>query len=443
MSATFRSLAVPNYRVWFAGALVSNVGTWMQRVAQDWLVLQVLTAGSGVAVGVTTGLQFLPMLLLGPYAGLVADRVDKRRLLMVTQGLSGLWGLVLGLLVVTDQAELWHVYALAALLGVTTAFDAPARQTFVAQLVPADHLPNAVGLNSASFNSARLVGPGLAGLLIAAFGTGPVFLINAASFAATVVALLLMRTGELLPMPAAKRGKGQVREGVRYVRGRPDVVVILVVVGVIGMLGMNFQLTTALMATQTFGRGAAEFGVLGSIIAIGSLTGALLAARREQPRLRLVFGAAGAFGLAAVVAASMPTYTSFAVALVPVGLTALTMMTAANAYVQSTTDPAMRGRVMALYMMIFMGGTPVGAPLIGLVGDVLGPRWTIYIGGIAALLVAAGAVAWVARRDSLQIRYRLHEQPHLQVLNPLDRAERDAAREALDADGGKAARTAA
>lgn len=440
MSATFRSLHIRNYRIWAAGALVSNVGTWMQRVAQDWLVLQVLTAGSGVAVGITTGLQFLPMLLLGPYAGVVADRFDKRKLLMWTQGLSGLWGLVLGLLVVTGQAELWHVYALATLLGLTTAFDAPARQTFVAALVPPDHLGNAIGLNSASFNGARLVGPGVAGLLIAAFGTGPVFLINAVSFAATVVAVACLRTSELHPFPAAQRGKGQVREGLRYVRRRPDVVVILVVIGTVGTLGMNYQLTTGLVATQVFDKGATEYGVLGSILAIGSLSGALLAARRDTPRLRLVFGAAGAFGVASLVAASMPTYTLFAVSLIPVGLSSLTMMTAANTYVQSTTDPAMRGRVMALYMMIFMGGTPIGSPLIGLVGDVFGARWTIYVGGIAALVAVGGAVLWVLRRDRLRIRYRLREQPHLQVLHPDEDA---AARDSLDAAGGRAARSAA
>ncbi|MEJ5946224.1 MFS transporter [Pseudokineococcus basanitobsidens] len=441
MSATFRSLRIPNYRIWAGGALVSNVGTWMQRVAQDWLVLQVLTAGSGVAVGITTGLQFLPMLLLGPYAGLVADRLDKRRLLMWTQGLSGLWGLVLGLLVVTDSAQLWHVYALATLLGLTTAFDAPARQTFVAALVPPDHLGNAVGLNSASFNGARLVGPGVAGLLIAAFGTGPVFLINAVSFAGTVVALAFLRVDQLHPMPVAKRGRGQVREGLRYVRGRPDITVILVVIGTVGALGMNYQLTTGLVATQVFGKGATEYGILGSILAIGSLSGALLAARRERPRLRLVFGAAGLFGVASLVAASMPTYTSFAISLIPVGLCSLTMMTAANTYVQSTTDPSMRGRVMALYMMIFMGTTPIGSPVIGLVGDVFGARWTIYVGGISAVLVVLGAVLWVLRRDDLRIRYSWRQQPHLQVL---DADEREAAREALDAAGGRATtRTAA
>jgi len=440
VSATFRSLSIHNYRLWFGGALVSNVGTWMQRVAQDWLVLQVLTAGSGVAVGITTGLQFLPMLLLGPYAGVVADRFDKRRLLMLTQGLSGLWGLLLGVLVLTDQAQLWHVYALATLLGITTAFDAPARQTFVAALVPADHLGNAVGLNSASFNGARLVGPGLAGLLIAAFGTGPVFLINAVSFAATVVALAALRTSELHPMPAAGRGKGQVREGLRYVRGRPDLVLVLVVMGTVGALGMNYQLTTGLVATQVFGRGATEYGILGSILAIGSLSGALLAAGRQRVRLRLVLGAAGAFGVTAMVAGSMPTYWSFAISLIPVGLTSLTLMTAANTLVQTTTEPAMRGRVMALYMMIFMGGTPIGSPLIGWLGDTFGARWTIYVGGVSALLVTAGAVLWVLRRDDLQIRYRFREHPHLQVLNHDDRS---AARESLDAAGGRAARTAA
>lgn len=440
MSPTFRSLHVRNYRIWFAGAVVSNTGTWMQRVAQDWLVLQVLTNGSGIATGITTGLQFLPMLLLGPYAGLLADRVDKRRLMMLTQALSGLWALVLGVLVLTGTAELWHVYALAGLLGVTTAFDSPARQTFVAEMVPADHLGNAVGLNSASFHSARMVGPAVAGLLVAAVGTGPVFLINAVSFGATVLALQLMRVSELRPLERAPRAKGQTLEGLRYVRHRPDIVMIMVIMGVVGTLGMNFQLTTALVATDVFDKGAGEYGLLGSIMAIGSLAGALLAARRSRPRLRLLLGAGLAFGVTGTAAALMPTYWAFAVALIPVGLSALTLMTAANTMVQQSTEPAMRGRVMALYMTIFMGGTPIGSPLVGWVGDALGGRWTILVGSISALVVVTAALGWVLRHDHLRVRYRLHGTPHLQVMPAEERAR---AKEALGAAAARDTASAA
>jgi MFS family permease len=415
VSPTFRSLRIPNYRLWAAGAIVSNTGTWMQRVAQDWLVLTVLTDNSGVAVGITTGLQFAPMLLLAPVAGTVADRFDRRRVLMATQSLSGLLALVLGIMVVTDVAQLWHVYVLAGLLGVAAALDAPARQAFVSEMVPPADLPNAVGLNSASFHAGRLIGPGIAGVLIAWFGTGPVFLLNAVTFAAVLVSLTRMRVGDLSPAPRAARGKGAVRDGLRYVRGRPDIVLLMAIVGMVGTFGLNFQLTTALMARLTFDKGATEYGLLGSIMAIGSLAGALLAARREHPRLRLVVGATIAFGVATLIAAVMPTYELFAIALIPVGLSALTLMTAANAAVQMATEPEMRGRVMALYMAIFMGGTPIGSPIIGWIGETFGARWTIALGGVASLLTAFLALAWLVLAKGVHVRYSLSERPHLVV----------------------------
>ncbi|GAB2692112.1 MFS transporter [Thalassiella azotivora] len=415
MSPTFASLHVFNYRLWAIGAIVSNTGTWMQRVAQDWLVLTELTDNSGVAVGITTGLQFGPMLVLGPAAGLVADRFDRRKVLMTTQGLSGLWGLILGVLVMTGTAQLWHVYVLAGLLGATAAVDAPARQTFVAEMVPADRLSNAVGLNSASFHAARMIGPALAGVLIATFGTGPVFVINGLTFAATLLSLTRMRTRELNVIPRATKGKGQIREGIRYVRGRSDIVLILAIVGLVGTFGLNFQMTTALMARLEFDKGASEYGLLGSIMAIGSLSGALLAARRERPRLRLLVGATAAFGLFSTAAAMMPTYELFAISLIPVGLSSLTLMTAANSTVQITTDPAMRGRVMALYMAIFMGGTPIGAPIVGWVGETFGARWTIALGGLVSLAVAFVAAAIVVSRNEVSVSYRRHQRPHLLV----------------------------
>ncbi len=430
MSPTFRAMRIFNYRLWTAGAIVSNVGTWMQRVAQDWLVLTVLTDHSSVALGITTGLQFAPMLLLAPVAGLLADRVPKRRLLIMTQAAMGAIGLLLGLLVVTGAVRLWMVFVLALGLGVAAAVDSPARQAFVSEMVPRADLSNAVGLNSASFNAARIIGPGVAGLLIAWVGTGPVFLINAASFLAVIASLTRMRTGELSPAPTAARGRGQMRAGLRYVRRRPDIVLILCIVGMIGTFGLNFQITTALMATSVFDKGPSEYGLLGSIMAIGSLGGALLAARRERPRMRLVVGAAFAFGAFACLAAVMPTYPLFAIALVPVGLSSLTLMTSANATVQLSVDPEMRGRVMALYMAIFMGGTPIGAPIIGWIGSQFGARWTIGFGGIVSLVTAVLAVVWAVHSRRVAVRYRWHETPHLQVTRPRAPADTEAAADA-------------
>ncbi|PFG44316.1 putative MFS family arabinose efflux permease [Isoptericola jiangsuensis] len=416
MSATFSSLTYPNYRLWFGAALVANVGTWMQRIAQDWLVLTELTDDSGVAVGITTALQFLPFLIIGPWTGLLADRLPRRRLLMCTQGAMGLLALGLGALVLSGAAELWHVYAFALGLGVVTAFDNPVRQTFVAELVPPERLANAVGLNSASFNAARLVGPGTAGLLIAAVGSGWVFVVNGLTFAATIAAVALMKPALMWAKPRAPRAKGQIREGVRYVRSRSDIVVIMVVMAVVSAFGLNFQLTSAMMARVEFGRGAGEFGLLGSVLAIGSLTGALLAARRDRPRVRLVIGAAFAFAVATAVNALMPTYLGYVLTTIPVGLAALTMMTAANSTIQTSVDPVMRGRVMALYMMVFLGATPIGSPVVGWVGEVFGPRSAILLGSATTLAVAVGATVWAMRNWRVTVRYRLRRRPHLEVV---------------------------
>jgi len=415
MSATFSSLKYHNYRVWFGAALVANVGTWMQRVAQDWLVLTDLSDNSGVAVGVVTALQFAPVLALSAWAGVLADRLPRRRLLMVTQGAMGFLALALGALVLSGHVQLWHVYVFAGLLGVVTAFDNPVRQTFVAEMVPADKLSNAVGLNSASFNAARLIGPGIAGLLIAVVGSGWIFVINGVTFAATILALGFMRTRELHVLPSASREKGQIREGIRYVRGRTDIIVIMVVLGVVSTFGLNFQLTSAMMASVEFGKGPGEYGILGSILAIGSLTGALLAARRERPRVRLVIGSAFAFAVATGVMAVMPTYESYALACIPVGLASLTMMTAANSTIQMSVDPVMRGRVMSLYMIVFLGATPIGSPLVGWIAEAWGPRWAIGVGSIAAGVVAVGAAVWAVRNWNLDVRYRVLQRPHLVV----------------------------
>jgi MFS family permease len=411
---TFASLKFFNFRLWFAGGLVSNIGTWMQRIAQDWLVLTVLTNESGVAVGVVTALQFAPFLVFAPYAGVITDRVNTRKLLIATQVAAGTLGVALGALVLTGTVELWHVYVFAALLGVVTAFDNPARQTFVTELVPADKLPNAVGLNSASFNAARLIGPGVAGLLIAVIGTGWVFLINGLTFGATIVAILLMRTRELLPHTRAPRQKGQIREGFRYVRRRADIVVIMVIVAAVSAFGFNFQLTSALMARVEFDKGAGEYGIIGSVLAIGSLTGALLAARRGRPRLRVIVGSAAGFGVTSAIMALMPTYGLFVASTIPVGFFALSLMATANAWVQTTTAPQMRGRAMALYMMVLMGVTPIGSPIVGWLGEHVGPRWSILVGSFAALAVAAWAAWWSKRYWNLELSYAMH-RPFVRV----------------------------
>ncbi len=404
MNSMFRALKVFNYRLWVTGALVSNIGTWMQRVAQDWLVLTVLTNNSGTAAGIVTGLQFLPIVFLGPYAGLLGDRVNKRKLLLLTQTGMGFCALLLGILVVTDTVQLWHVYVLALLLGVASAFDAPSRQAFVSEVVAKEDVPNAVALNSASFNLARLAGPGVAGLVIALVGTGPAFLINAASFGAVIISLWRMRVHELVPAIHVPRAKGQIREGLAYIRQRPDLMMIMVLVFVVGTFGMNFQITNALMATTIFHLGPGEYGLLGSVMAIGTLAAALLAARRKTMRMLYIVGGALAFGVTVAIAAFMPTYFWYAVALVPVGLASLTFMNACNTTVQLTTDASMRGRVLAVYMVVLQGGTPIGAPLVGWIATEYGARWSLWMGAIAALAAGLVALFMMNRRNNVRMR---------------------------------------
>jgi MFS family permease len=400
MSPTFSSLSIYNYRVYAAGALISNTGTWMGRVAQDWLVLTQLTPHSSMALGIVTGLQFAPLALFAPIGGMITDRFPKRRILFATQTSLALTSLLTGILVVTGVVQLWHIFVLAFVQGVATALDNPARQTFVSEMVPHESLSNAVGLNSASFNGARLIGPGVAGLVIATFHTGPAFFVNTLSFVAVLFALWRMRPGELHPSPR-QRGKGQIREGLRYVRGRPDIILIMALVFVLGTFGMNFQMTTALMATAVFHKGAGAYGLLGSIMAVGSLSAALLSARRPHPRLRVILVAFAAFSVASTTLALAPSYDWFAVLLIPVGLSALTVMTTANSIVQLSVDPAMRGRVMALYMAVFMGGTPLGAPLIGCV---------------ATGLAIVAAMLYLVRSEDMHVSYHHRHRPRLSVI---------------------------
>lgn len=368
----------------------------MQRIAQDWLVLSIAGNG-GSELGITTGLQFLPILLLSPYAGVVADLFPKRRLLQVTQATMALVALVLGVIAVLGVAETWHVYVLAFAFGIGAAFDAPARQAFVSEMVGTDDVSNAVGLNSAAFNTARLVGPALAGLLIGALGggmvaTGWVIGLNALSYLAVIAQLERMDPAALHTPHTTTRRPGMLREGLGYLRDRPKMLMIMVLVFFVGTFGMNFTITSALMATEVYGKGAGEFGILGSALAVGSLGGALLAARRPRVRMRLLFGAAVVFGLALLGAAVQPTYALFVLFCPLMGLATITLLNSANATLQIESDPDFRGRVMALYMTILMGGTPLGAPVIGWIGEVYGARWTLVVGGA---LVLCGVVAAV------------------------------------------------
>lgn len=449
MSPTFRSLRIPNYRRYVAGSLVSNVGTWMQRVAQDWLVLSLPGTG-GTALGITTGLQFLPVLLLSPYAGVIADRFPKRRLLQVTQLVMALCSFALGLIAVLGVTEVWMVYLIAFAFGIGSAFDAPARQSFVSEMVGPDDLTNAVGLNSATFNIARIVGPAVAGLMIGALGggaeaTGWVILINALSYGAVIYQLQRMDLARLDSPEPRVREPGMLREGIGYVRRQPKMVMILVIVFFAGTFGMNFQITSALMATEVYGKGASEFGLLGSVMAVGSLAGALMAARRVTIRIRLIVVAAFAFGAASVLAGLMPSYLTFALMCPLIGFSTLTLLNSANATMQLESDPALRGRVMALYMTIVMGGTPIGSPIIGAIGEHLGARWTLIIGGLLTALGAVIAIVIYRRMTDQREELSLHhlaQQAAAEAVHQAHLPRRRTVSPATTASTTQAARTA-
>ena len=388
----FTALAGRNYRIYLGGSFVSNVGTWMQRVAQDWLVLE-LSGGSALAVGITTGLQFLPMLLLSPYAGVIADRFNKRQILKITQTWLALCAAALGVLAVTGVATTGQVYLIAFAFGLGTAFDNPARQSFVSEVVGADLLPNAIGLNSATFHAGRIVGPALAGLVIAQVGSGWAILSNALSYAAFIVALLIIDGRMLHTTPPSPRAKRQLREGLVYVGRRPDILLVLCVMFFVGTFGLNFQMTTALMAQQEFHRSAEAYGILGTLLAVGSLAGALIAARRRaRPRAHYVVAMAVTFGLVEIAIGLAPSYAVYAASLPLMGLVTLLTMTAGNASIQLGVDPRLRGRVMALYIMVLMGGTPIGAPILGWIGEIMGARWTLIGGGAVTVIGVVASV---------------------------------------------------
>ena len=386
-SSALRSFKHRNFRILYPANALSNIGTWTQRVAQDWLVLQ-LTHNDAATLGLVTAIQFLPAMLLSLYGGLLADRFSKRKLLLLTNFGAGLSSVVLGVLVVTNSVELWHVYALALLLGIFTAIDSPIRVSFTSELVGKDDLANAVSLNSANFNVGRLVGPALSGYLIYYFGTGPSFLINTATYAVMVATLLVIRDKDLHITAKPKRAN-KLAEAFIYVRGRRDLMLVMLTVFFTTTFGLNFQIFIALMATHEFGMGPDQFGALGSILAVGSLSGALIAARLEKHRTtKNILRGASLFGVLVMASAYLPSAVMYATMLPLMGATVLLTLISANTYVQSNTDSALRGRVMGIYLMIFMGGTPIGSPLIGFLAGQFGIRATIMFCGVVVLLAA-------------------------------------------------------
>ena len=404
MSGMFRSLRGYNYRVWAAGALVSNVGTWMQRIGQDWLVLTELTHHNASAVGTVMALQFGPQVLLLPLTGYAADHFNRQKLLFTTQALMGILALGLGMLTLSGIIQLWQVYVFALLLGCVTAFDAPARQTFFSELVSEEDLANAVALNSTSFNAGRMIGPAVAGLLIAAVGTGWVFVLNAVSFGAVLCSLNFLRRHEFHVKEWARRSRGGLTEGFRYVWRRPDLRYVLLMLFVFGTFGLNFAIYISTMTVSVFHAGAGRYGLLTSAMAIGTVIGALLAARRAKPSIGVLLVAATVFGSGLALAALSPNYWLFAALLAVIGISAQTFTTSTNSLVQLSTEPAMRGRVVAILLAIAMGGTPIGAPIVGRVADTFGPRWALAVGAAAGFVAMLVGVRYLVKYHTLRVR---------------------------------------
>lgn len=414
----FRSLRVRNYRLYASGQVISNIGAWMQRVAQDWLVLN-LTHNSGTALGIVTALQFTPTLLFGLWGGVIADRYDKRRILLLTQVLMSISALSLGLLDISGVVQIWHVYLVAFILGLITVVDNPARQAFVVEMVGRADVANAVSLNSATFNSARIIGPAIAGVLIGAVGIGPMFLANAGSYIAVLAGLFLMRVSELHRSKPLPRKKGQLLDGLHYVRERHDLLLPMALVFMVATFGLNFQVTIALMAKGVFHTGAESYGLLSTMIAVGSLSGALVSSKRKgRPRIRLLLGSAFAFGLLETLAGLMPTYALFGALLIPTGIASLVFTTSANASVQMGSAASMRGRVMGLYLLVFMGGAPFGSLLIGWLAQVTSPRVSIIGGGVVSFMSAILLGLLFAHRKGLRVQRTPGLVPHLRVLEP-------------------------
>jgi MFS family permease len=397
LSRAFRALENFNFRLWTAGGLVSNIGTWMQRVAQDWIVLTQLTHHDATAVGIVTGLQFAPQLLLLPWSGLAADRFNQRKLLMLTQASMGVLATALGILTISGYVRLWHVYVFAFVFGAAAALDAPVRQTFVGELVGDERLPNAVALNSTSFFVGQMIGPAVAGLVIAKTGTGWAFLLNGLSFGAVLLSMYLLRVQELRTNARASRRPGGFIEGLRYVWARPDLRSILVMLFLIGTFAMNFPIFVSTMAVNVFHADARGFGLLSSIMAIGTLSGALLAAGRDKPKFGTLFLGSGVLGIGCALAAFSPGYWWFSASLAVIGVAALTFTNGTNSMMQLSTKPTMRGRVMAIRVGVGLGGAAIGAPIVGWVANHFGPRWSLGIGAVSAFLAALVAALMMVK----------------------------------------------
>ena len=391
VDGNWRSFRHRNFRIFFWASTLANIGNWAQRVAQDWLVLE-LTNNNGTYLGLVTAVQFAPVLFFSLYGGKIADRFNKRKVLVLTNTVGGVTSLTLGLLAITNNAELWHVFVLAGILGISTAIEAPVRQVFITEVVGPIDLPNAVALTSANFNAGRLIGPAVSGILIALFGTGASFLVNAVTYIFIVVALYRLNETAFFHQVKEKT-LGGIRQGIAYTRARPDIYVVMVLIFFLATFGLNLQIFNALMATKEFELGPASFGIMGTVLAIGSLSGALGAARLEKFRdTKFVIKSGVAFSISVMILSVLPTFTSYLFWLPVCGLTALVTLVSANSIVQTSSDPAIRGRVIGLYLLVFMGGTPFGAPLIGLSSELLGIRPTIAICGLISLL--ASALIW-------------------------------------------------
>ncbi|RZQ61832.1 MFS transporter [Amycolatopsis suaedae] len=405
---TFASLRIRNYRLFFSGQVVSNIGTWMQRIAQDWLVFE-LSGNDPVALGIAVGLQFAPILFLSLWAGVLADRADKRRLLILIQALNGLQAVVLGVLTVTGVVTLWHVYVICFALGTLAALEVPARQSFVAEMVGRDQVANAVALNSSIFNLARIVGPAIAGFVIIWIGTGWLFLANAVSTLAVIAGLMLMNPAKLFRGPAVQRAKGQLREGLRYVRGRSDLMTVMLLVLFVSTFGITFFTSLAIVAGNVFGTEADGYGLLSTLLAVGTFAGALASARRGsrgRPRVRVLVMSAFALGVLEIATGYMPTYLAFGIALVPLGFATITFLNTANALVQTAVSPQMRGRVMGLYVLVLVGGNPIGGPLTGWMAEVFGGRSPFVIGGAVSAVAAVVCAAVLLRRGGVTLPRR-------------------------------------
>ena len=396
----FRALGIYNFRLWTAGGLISNIGTWMQRVAQDWIVLTQLTHHNATALGIVAGLQFAPQLLLLPWSGLMADRFNKRKLLMLTQASMGVLATALGILTISGYVRLGHVYVFAFFFGSVAALDAPVRQTFAGELVGDEYLPNAVALNSTSFVACQMIGPAVAGLVIAKIGIGWAFLSNGLSFGAVLLSMVLLRVHELKTIARASRAPDGFLEGLRYVWARPDLRSILIMLVLVGIFGMNFPIFISTMAVNVFHTDARGFGLLSSMMAIGTVSGALMAARRDKPKFGTLCLGTVVFGIGCVLAAFSPGYWWFATALSLIGAAAITFMTATNSMIQLSTEPAMRGRVVAMGMGVMLGGTAMGAPIAGWVANHFGPRWSLGIAAVSAFLAALVAALMMAKLGS-------------------------------------------